>query len=767
MEISAKTIEKKQRIRLRRFHILSHNLSQVMCLNKLAEKLEKSIMEKNIPDITDRLYAVKTRQELNVFISSPGDVSLERTIVQKVISQLNGSSYVGQYVLIARAYEGVVPPVVGAAPQFTVDNYMMLPQDADIFVCIMWCRMGTPFVDKNTNQKYQSGTEYEFLQAYKSSTERKRPIILLYQCIRPYPHDVNLQQLGSVRGFFESFIGTEGRFEGLYKQYVSEKEFELEIFRDLVAVLQHDFLSQTLLVPSGVSLAAAPLPQSTVILSTTVLRENFLEVNTELRNYPSSIGGRHSIQRAEASQIFQWIDSTEEKPRLGMLIDKPGSGKTVVMAQVLHKLEAKAIAVLAIKSDYLSGIKTDTDLQRRLDLPASIEKCVRALAAEEKVVILIDQLDALSVSLSQDFSALDTIYSLILTLIQIDNVRVVISCREFDLHFDPRLSTLEHQQYRSFTLSSLTPEQVVEPLEAVGLKNKSILTSKMMQLLSVPLHLRIFAELLLHQDQEILSEEFYSLQQLYDRLWDEHILSATIPHLNETINVLVESMQNQHQLSVPIGVLDKDVHKQAVIHLLRVNFIRKEKGNYVFFHQTFFDYCYARRFIAEGLSLTEVTFKSSQGLFERSQMLQVLAYLRLSNPQKYLTEISTLLFSGNLRVHLRILLIEWFASLPDPNQDERVIAGKLLHNSQDQGDFLNAAQGNTRWFDKLNDGFIASLLHNGDEQKVSLASRNYLSSLITQRTDQILSLLEPYQGRSTSWDNIILYCLSRLEKWNG
>ena len=702
-----------------------------------------------------------------MFISSPGDVAHERTIVQKVINHLNGSIFIGQYVLIPRAYEDVVPPVVGTAPQFTVDNYMMRAEDADIFVCILWSRIGTPFVDPNTKREYQSGTEYEFLHAYDNFQKNKRPIILLYRCVRPVSPDVDPQQLEKVQKFFNAFKPGEEGFQGYFKTFETPDKFESLLQDHLLTVLAKDFLSQESLPPSEPLLNTAPPPQPTVVLSTAVLREKFLEINTELRNYPSLIGGRHSIQRVEASQIIQWIDSSEEKSRLGMLIDKPGSGKTVVMAQALHSLEAKAVTVLAIKSDYLSGIKTDADLQQRLDLPASIEKCVRALVAEETVVVLIDQLDALSVALSQDFSALDLIYGLVLTLIQIENVRVVISCREFDLHFDPRLSTLEHQQYRSFALSPFTPEQIVEALEAIGLKNKSVLTPRMMQLLSVPLHLRIYADLFLHQNQGILSEEFYSLQQLYDRLWDEHILSTTIPHLNEAINVLVESMQNQHQLSAPIGVLDKDMYRQAVVHLLRVNFIRKEKGNYIFFHQTFFDYCYARRFIAEGLSLSEVIFKSSQGLFERSQMLQVLAYLRVSNPQKYLAELNTLLFSGKLRVHLRILLVEWFASLPDPNQDEHIIARRLLQNPQDQADFLNAAQGGIGWFDKLNDGFIASLLQNGDEQKVSWVSLNYLSSLITQRTNQILSLLKPYQGRSATWDNIILHCLRHLEKWNG
>jgi hypothetical protein len=370
---------------------------------------------------------VKTRQELNVFISSPGDVKEENKIAQEVINGLNGLSYIKEYVLIPRAYVNETPPLVGSPPQFTVDNYMMRAEDADIFVCIFWSRFGSSFVDPNTKQEYQSGTEYEFLHAYESFQKNGKPIILLYRCMRPVSPDVDSQQLTKVQKFFNTIKQGQEGFQGYFNSFNTSDEFKYLLQRDLLTVIDKDFRIHKPLQASDPSLSVAPSPQPLIVLSATLLRAKFLEVNTELRNYPSLIGGRHPVPRVEISQIVQWISNSEEKLRLGMLIDKPGSGKTVVMAQVLNELESKSTAVLAIKSDYLSGIKTDADLQERLDLPASIEKCVRALAAEERVVVLIDQLDALSVALSQDFAALDLIYGLVLTLIRIENVRVVIS----------------------------------------------------------------------------------------------------------------------------------------------------------------------------------------------------------------------------------------------------------------------------------------------------------------------------------------------------
>jgi hypothetical protein len=46
---------------------------------------------------------------------------------------------------------------------------MLRPDDADLVICMLWRRMGTPmerFINPATNAPYQSGTEYEYLTAY-------------------------------------------------------------------------------------------------------------------------------------------------------------------------------------------------------------------------------------------------------------------------------------------------------------------------------------------------------------------------------------------------------------------------------------------------------------------------------------------------------------------------------------------------------------------------------------------------------------------------
>lgn len=492
----------------------------------------------------------------------------------------------------------------------------------------------------------------------------------------------------------------------------------------------------------------------------------FYQASSILRTYPREIAGIH-LKRAEVGQIVAWIRNAPPEERLGMLLDQPGSGKTVVMRDVLVQLETDHIPVLAIKADLLSGIKTRDELIKSLNLPCSVEECVRQLTLEGSVVILLDQLDALSLALSRDQATLDLILSLLARLRDYKHVRIVASCRSFDLKNDPYLSKIKVDC--TFQLQPLNEEQINTVLQAVDVGiDAAHLSPAHRTLLSTPLHLDIYTSIVANVPAN-RSESFRTLQELYEALWQKLIAGVPPAHPTPTSRIaaiyrLVDYLQDKRQLTAPIAVLDE--HTEAAGYLERVGFIRREQSNWLFAHQTLFDYCYARRFVALGRSLSQEILSGLQGLFERSQMIQVLAYLRGSDPHSYHRELKNLLFDQNLRTHLRMLLIGWFGSLPDPTADELRLARRMLSNADDQARFLQAAGGNVHWFDVLDKNLLPSLLQTCNEKQVDIVIR-YLGSLIEHRTNQILEHLRPYIGRSEVWDTRIAFCLSRIEEWQN
>ena len=146
-------------------------------------------------------------------------------------------------------------------------------------------------------------------------------------------------------------------------------------------------------------------PPSVPPISCDELLAAIRQAGAELRVYPNNIAGIH-IERTEATQIVEWALNAAPKEHLGMLVDQPGGGKTVVMRDVLEHLEAADVPVLAIKADTLSGVKSRAGLADRLGLPASVEECAHHLATGGPFIVLLDQLDALSLTLSRDQATL-------------------------------------------------------------------------------------------------------------------------------------------------------------------------------------------------------------------------------------------------------------------------------------------------------------------------------------------------------------------------
>lgn len=546
-----------------------------------------------------------------------------------------------------------------------------------------------------------------------------------------------------------------------------ELQDELRGFHDDVSAHLDDLSGDTEIIINLLKQVLDLIDPRQKTLSQAEILRRLHNANSELRNYfPSDIPGVGvNIEREEVKQILEWIASKDSSGKVLMVIDQPGGGKTVVLRDVLKRLESEHVPVLAIKSDYLSGIGTYDELSARLGLEFAIEGCVRRFSGEGNFVIIIDQLDALSLGLSRDQSTLDVIFALIITLRNIPNVRIIASCRTFDLKNDPRLSKIEPDT--SIQPRPFTHEQVNQVLQALGINPDSLLPIHK-TLLSVPLHLRIYAEIVTDElNTSSVTERFYTLQELYNKLWKLKIETPRPGISNQkdviaAIYTLVDAMQQRRDTAAPLGTLDS--YTEAAIYLKGVGILQEEKRTLLFFHQTFFDYCYARRFIAIGKSLHTELINSPQGLFERSQLIQVIAFLRGSDEKMYTREMQALLSGEGLRVHLRLMVIGWLGNLSNPSQIEINFVHRTKADLQTLEQFLNASGGNVSWFVALRDSIVIPLLHSGDLASEELAVR-YLSTFVHSELDSVIEILRPFLGINDTWDNRIIYCLRRISDW--
>lgn len=130
--------------------------------------------------------------------------------------------------------------------------------------------------------------------------------------------------------------------------------------------------------------------------STAELRELFHRASADLLTWRTTLPNDRWLERPELDTLLQRIEG--ENHSVTLLLGEPGSGKSALLARLGQKLEATGTPVLGIKLDFLpESVQDQNGLREYLGLPAAfVVDCVRTLARDSKVVVLVDQLDALA-----------------------------------------------------------------------------------------------------------------------------------------------------------------------------------------------------------------------------------------------------------------------------------------------------------------------------------------------------------------------------------
>ena len=429
----------------------------------------------------------------------------------------------------------------------------------------------------------------------------------------------------------------------------------------------------------------------------------FCNGSYELLDYTPTI--EPPIPREEVGQIMEWIEkkaSTENAARLALLYGKAGIGKSVVMHDLLKKLQTiDDYRVLGLKSDQMEFVDTD-DLAHKIHLAQPIEVVVREMALKYKrVVLLIDQIDALSLSLSSNRTPLRSLLKLIGQIQHIPHVRVVISCRPYDLEYDPLLDNLRIRY--KWELKELTKEQVLKTLRDYQCNEQ--LSDNLLRFLGNPLHLYLFLKV---KPEEQLTNPL-STDLLYHQLWRKYVNDDSVRKVDKVqllslLDTLVSTMYRRQELSVHIR--EYETKYDAELKYLFTNglLIITKSGQVQFFHQTLFDYVYARRFIENGYDLLEELKKQHQGLFSRASVKSILTFLREQNRGEYIHNVEQLLYAKNeddkdtYRYHLKSLALSNMAYFESPLQEELNLISTKIYSRKVYMDVLFESVYTASWF---------------------------------------------------------------------
>lgn len=402
------------------------------------------------------------------------------------------------------------------------------------------------------------------------------------------------------------------------------------------------------------------------------------------RNEFEEIPDSH-ISRQETRELLNWLESPLEKDKNGkdlnvcLLAGNAGMGKTVILKDLYDELTSKNIPVLGLKADklYASSI---TELQEKIGLPIPVFQFVEQCKQKyQQVVLVIDQIDALSQAMSADRSFLNVYKSLIDNYTHDPNVRVIISVRIFDLHYDPSLRV--YKNIKTVKVELLDENAVLGLVFKIGIKADEI-SAKLLLLLRVPNQLNIFARIA-PSFNGILG--ITNIQELYYELWRQKVitkpstLTLKTQRIKQLLYKLVKHMFKAQRISINEHHFEDFGPELSYLESERI--LKKETAEIQFFHQTFYDFVFAKRFVEKRDDLITYIKSYEQSILIRSAVKMILNYLRDYDHEKYMRLMGGLIGDTEIYYHIKHMLVSMLAFNEQPSKDEKQLFVKSISQS--------------------------------------------------------------------------------------
>ena len=417
-------------------------------------------------------------------------------------------------------------------------------------------------------------------------------------------------------------------------------------------------------------------------------------------------------------------ESAEEQLRadpnaIVLLAGNAGAGKSTVLHQVVERLSADGWPVLAMRIDRLDAFATQGQLAAQLELPKAPVSALGTLAAGEPCLLLVDQLDAVSLASGRLPRQIDPIKEMLRQIRAFPGMRVLMACRQYDLDNDSRLRSLVAQDgpARLQVVGPLDDQQINRAVRALGF-DPMALSLDQRTLLSCPLHLVLLAAMADQAD----ALAFRSINELFAAFYDRKTLDCRHRKAPErvrfgaVITVLANAMSARQTLSVPRSVLEADDLTADGDVLISEHVLIRDRDQLAFFHEAFFDYVFGRAWVAGEAELGGWLLSGEQELFRRAQVRQILVHMHASDPVQFRRDVRACLSDDGIRFHIKEVILAVLAALQDPSSEDWQLVSDLAAMDPPFGDQLWLVLRREPWFRRLDaDGVVERWLAHGDE----------------------------------------------------
>jgi hypothetical protein len=393
------------------------------------------------------------------------------------------------------------------------------------------------------------------------------------------------------------------------------------------------------------------------------------------------------IARPEEEQIWQrLIAATQPICLLGI----PGSGKSRLLSRIAHDAAKRGFKILAIKADLLPVDRSLSGwAQATIGQAIDLRDAVRLAADNGRLLIVIDQLDALANLADLKSGRLNDLLNLIHDCARIPNVSIVCSCREFEFRRDTRLATIDPV---CITLDLPDWEQVTPSLTEAGITGAESWPAGFRDILRIPQWLTVY---LARFQATKATTPFGSYQGMLDDLWERTIQTEDKRSL---VYRLAQRLDADEALWAPLTEFESDSENIKALEADQI--LQRADNRLGFRHQTLLEHARSRLFTRVRESLCDYVRDRQNAILVRPTMWSVVSYMRGANRTKYHAELDGF-DAESLRLHVRYLLIDFLGQVSEPDEHEILLLSKWLIQSEDQLRVLIAIRGSEKWFRAL------------------------------------------------------------------
>ncbi|HMF71079.1 MAG TPA: hypothetical protein VK616_06370, partial [Flavitalea sp.] len=223
---------------------------------------------------------------------------------------------------------------------------------------------------------------------------------------------------------------------------------------------------------------------------------------------------------------------------------------------------------------------------------------------------------------------------------------------------------------------------------------------------------------------------------------------------------IVARMYSSQEMSTPSASFDDEditlLESEGLV-------VRKSSKTIQLFHQTFFDYAFARQFVETGKDIFSYLKENNQSLFIRSCLKIILTHFREYNFETYIKVITRLLQDNTIRFHIKELLVNFLGFIEEPYEKERVFVLSKIIGAPFELPFFDSVLTRSWVVFLLDSGVVSNFRRSKDLQKENAASQLLFRNADSATAEIIFYLSELPKNKQN--EDLISNFLYFLQRW--